>query len=900
MRAHFAFRAILVASAVALLRAAPLPGQFSLAPMRVTVPSPTAASLGKFGDVPVNLYTGVPDISIPLFTVKGRTLELPITLRYHASGIRVEEIGSWVGVGWTLEAGGVITRTVRGLVDEQNVGWEGYYYQGETWYDNANWPNPGSTLVKNVAAGLVDGEPDRFFFSFAGRSGQFVMGPTSISVQEHRTIPHQKLRIVPVFGGYPRISRWEITTEDGTRYTFAAWENTIDRGEVFQDAQQSNTDHWGEEYTSSWYLTEIRSPGGDVINLYYSTYPVIHQQAGYVEQFEERSPPSCVPIYKLVVTNKYETLVQRLDSIKSAYHTVRFTSTLREDALSPDGAQQEYRLDRITITTPSGTVLRSFQFEHDYFPGNRLRLKAVYEKDRNGVSLPPYTFEYDTTPLPPLDSYAQDHWGYYNGKTSNTTLLPRTIHPSTFVLYDGADRSPDPTFMKAGALKRITYPTGGYTEFVFEPHDYGEIVSSGSGVGTPNDDGPLMSAGVGVQGGQGERSTEFTVGGLEPVIATVKVGVSATATAELVPKRTYIGTGTYYEVLLPGRTYTLRVSDGGAPDGYAWITVEWRDRLPTTRKIAGGLRIAEVRTGDGLGNVTVRRYRYRVEGDTTKSSGVIMAEPRYSYVYSDPPHCSYSSRSSVSRMPLGDGPIVGYSEVTVLHGATGEYGRTRHTFRTALDAPDGPPASYWPFSPRTSYEWMRGQETGVWEYDASGKLQRRTVTTYRFRQAQADSAKSFRALSVNVFSAGVYGSTYYYHPYEVVSAWVHPEADTTYYYDETGSVAFATIKTYKYDNPAHLQVTEITETNSDGTQRITRMRYPADYPSGSGDSMVQALTAMKGSAHMHAPVIERWVVERKGTSEAVVEGELQTYRQYTDGRILPHQRFILSSPQPIQ
>src|SRR6059036_3887252 len=84
--------------------------------MRVTVPSPTVASLGKFGDVPVSLYTGVPDISIPLFTAKGRTLALPIVLKYHAGGIKVEEIGSWVGIGWTLEAGGTITRTVRGLV----------------------------------------------------------------------------------------------------------------------------------------------------------------------------------------------------------------------------------------------------------------------------------------------------------------------------------------------------------------------------------------------------------------------------------------------------------------------------------------------------------------------------------------------------------------------------------------------------------------------------------------------------------------------------------------------------------------------------------------------------------------------------------------------------------------
>src|SRR5438552_616203 len=79
--------------------------------LRVSVPSPTAASLGKFGDIPVSLYTGIPEISVPLFTAKGKTLSLPVVLRYHAGGLRVEEIGGWVGMGWTLEAGGAITRT---------------------------------------------------------------------------------------------------------------------------------------------------------------------------------------------------------------------------------------------------------------------------------------------------------------------------------------------------------------------------------------------------------------------------------------------------------------------------------------------------------------------------------------------------------------------------------------------------------------------------------------------------------------------------------------------------------------------------------------------------------------------------------------------------------------------
>ncbi len=297
--------------------------------LRVTVPSPTAASLGKFGDVPVNLYTGIPDISIPLFTVKGRTLELPIVLRYHAGGIRVEEIAAWAGLGWSLEAGGVVTRTVRGLIDEDPGG---YYHTGHNFYDDEKWQSNNVTVIQNIVDRALDGEPDRFFFSFAGRSGQFVMGPTTTSpdIKEYRSIPHEKMRIVPTFGT-GGITRWDITTEDGTRYAFTATEVTTDYSTT---TAPPGTGNYGTTHTSSWYLTEIESPGGDVINLYYSTYPARHRQGNYTEKFDHVNPSECVPFW-FGVTNEYAIDVQRLDSIKAATHTVRFTAAPRSDAPSP-------------------------------------------------------------------------------------------------------------------------------------------------------------------------------------------------------------------------------------------------------------------------------------------------------------------------------------------------------------------------------------------------------------------------------------------------------------------------------------------------------------------------------------------------------------------------------------
>lgn len=81
-------------------------------------PSPTASSLGKYADIPVSYHTGVPNISVPLYTINEGDLSLPISLSYHAAGIRVDEISSPIGLGWSLNAGGMISRTVNGGPDE--------------------------------------------------------------------------------------------------------------------------------------------------------------------------------------------------------------------------------------------------------------------------------------------------------------------------------------------------------------------------------------------------------------------------------------------------------------------------------------------------------------------------------------------------------------------------------------------------------------------------------------------------------------------------------------------------------------------------------------------------------------------------------------------------------------
>ncbi|MDW3195740.1 MAG: hypothetical protein R8G66_25420 [Cytophagales bacterium] len=85
-------------------------------------PSPTSAELGKYGNVPVNLHNGSPNISIPLYEIVMDDISVPISLSFHASGHKVRSQASWVGLGWSLNAGGVVNRSMRGEPDE-----DGYF-----------------------------------------------------------------------------------------------------------------------------------------------------------------------------------------------------------------------------------------------------------------------------------------------------------------------------------------------------------------------------------------------------------------------------------------------------------------------------------------------------------------------------------------------------------------------------------------------------------------------------------------------------------------------------------------------------------------------------------------------------------------------------------------------------
>jgi hypothetical protein len=271
--------------------------------------SPSSSMLGKFGNVPINYYTGLPEISFELLRLKGREIEVPVSISYDASGVKTDEFSGEAGIKWTISAGGYVVRDLKGLPDEHTV--EGYWkYSKQTdYYANLDYPAWVNWIEKNER----DGSPDEFTIVIPGRSIKFVFNKEKGVV----AIPRQNVRIKHTMLNN-RINGFELSTEDGTRYLFGGSGETVATRRVeslnirfkydfknaksatnFQsDMYQLGTETLSKEadlqensidlYTSRWYLKSIVSPAGE-------TMKFVYQNTGDVKYVTRPSALRLVP-----------------------------------------------------------------------------------------------------------------------------------------------------------------------------------------------------------------------------------------------------------------------------------------------------------------------------------------------------------------------------------------------------------------------------------------------------------------------------------------------------------------------------------------------------------------------------------------------------------------------------
>ncbi len=497
----------------------------------LTPPPPDVSALGKFGLVPVSNFTGIPDISYPIYTVKEGTLTFPVSLKYYAGGLKVKEDASEVGLGWALSASGTITSTTRGAPDFpggfQNTyvdipdapdviktfkspqsSIEGSYY---LWTSEGHQfpPNGGTGTIYSGLSLPHNGVSKEYFnyfqVGYEGRAPDFTSDLYHINIGEksYKFIFDNNFKPVVLGDGSLKIELipngtypdWKVTDENGITYYFTQrqlyYSNSSDP--YFVGNRTTST-------MNTWYLTRIVSPvNGEIdFNYAYNTQQFVHPLptlsetylVGNVSPHTQQSRESVVPNFTI-----YQQL--NLTSITFSEGSVKFLYA--DQRLDLDGAR---RLQSIEVRSKQNKLLKKVTLDNDaYFTTTagfsgipefnaifnnlsqytsdnhykRLKLKSVIESDSTGTNQykkTSYTYN-EQLNLPAKLSLAVDHWGYYNGAGNSQLIPPANImFNGSQQILAGANRNANPDYMQANMLTSITYPTGGSSTFTYETNQY--------------------------------------------------------------------------------------------------------------------------------------------------------------------------------------------------------------------------------------------------------------------------------------------------------------------------------------------------------------------------------------------------------------------------------------------
>ena len=157
--------------------------------------SPNAAELGKYGKIPVSYFNGLPNISIPLTELHAKGYTLPVYLTYHASGNKPDQHPGWVGLGWTLHAGGCISRIAHGYRDELGATESAFMSSGTGYLYHADslqtHPIDIPFLSKRFGDRLHDYSPDEFMVSFDGLNSSFyLVGDNEVKIVSESAVDY--------------------------------------------------------------------------------------------------------------------------------------------------------------------------------------------------------------------------------------------------------------------------------------------------------------------------------------------------------------------------------------------------------------------------------------------------------------------------------------------------------------------------------------------------------------------------------------------------------------------------------------------------------------------------------------------------------------------------------------
>lgn len=764
-------------------------------------PSPEASALGKYGEWQVSYYTGLPNISIPIYEVKpaGGDITIPINLSYHGGGVKVDEISSSTGINWSLNAGGVITRTVVGLPDIMEP--RGFLYRNQrnlgfkTSYNIYNSPDD-FVFLKKVTRQEIDTEPDIFHFNFLGFSGKFYFDKTGA----FQCIPANTLKLLQCPVNNTLVAQpeywqeWIIADDKGNKYYFGSHsavgvETTTMQGMPFVGIDELNT------AITSWYLTKVVLANKEEVIFQYSAKTEIYRQPDNYSFKVLTNVPTNYPNGSAtwagalncdVVLKNGKPIGNSPESYTDTY--ISGSTTLQkilwsggEIVFESNTARLDINsgrmLDGIIIKNSLNKVLKKFGLTYQY-TNQRYYLTNLKETDEytTAATTKLWQFNYlSPINLPPRGSFAQDHWGYYNGRTFNTHLIPPQadfVNPTL-----SADRKSDENNMKLGSLQSITYPTGGRTEFLWEANKM-DLNSPVGGV-PPNT--PEMCGGL--------RIKEITNFNVSTVVSKKRFEYSA-GQMLVFPKYVHqYGLDVVPYQALPG-------PGEGSPINCQVNFAKLKEATSSSQAILGFTQ------GAPVGYLTVKEFSVDLAGQDNGYS-------QYMYTFTQ-----------------DIGNELQYD---------GGYWPGMNILNTAV--------------PLTSNEFKRGLLHKKIDYkrktDGTYLPVGMVENTYSF--SNPDRLNSLKAMRVKTMRTVNYpcgdlhggfiyptgystGPDFAYSFYELTTGWVQQTSTFETSYDDNGLNPSSKTTSYAYSNSLYLQPTAVETTTSTAKVNRKEFKYPYDYP----------------------------------------------------------------------
>lgn len=420
-------------------------------------PSFQSMSIGDLSKISnrVDMYTGRLNYGISLMDVPMAGMSIPLGVNYSTTGFRVQEVPGVNGLGWGNSLNAMITRSVQDLPDEFFYG-----YCGQNKTGTQNYIAYNQDFFNKTTKLEWDSQPDKFYFSFFGFSGSFVLDSDGRPVMQSNSSGIQVVTCPYVRVNGSMGNKWVLRDQQGNQYIFGQGGGTFTI-----DYLHGEKENKYESYSSGWHLDKIIRPSGKEINFKYNTHASV-TNITYVNM-------------KRIIDGLGSCSGNTASSWNENTESTISSTYLTKISCDQTVIDLEYNHNRLDVingkaltairVSQNGNETVCYQFGYGYFTSSegthtkRLKLQSINENHLGAMNRTLYSFSYnELVNLPARNSLQTDYWGYYNQNATGNNLIGE------------ADKTPSYTNTKANVLECVTNALGGSTFFEYQLNSYSQ------------------------------------------------------------------------------------------------------------------------------------------------------------------------------------------------------------------------------------------------------------------------------------------------------------------------------------------------------------------------------------------------------------------------------------------